>query len=79
MCVYLSASLKSGSHSIPRFCAHFSQSTCYLPFIPLQNRKTATQFIVLYTSFHLIDSLFPVHGVSYLTRLHWLISLFQAP
>ena len=48
MCVYLSASLKSGSHSVRGFCAHFSQSTCYLPYIQLPNRKTATHFIVLH-------------------------------
>ena len=37
--------------------------------------------LLFYTRFHLIDSLFPVHSVSYLTRLHWLVSLllFQAP
>ena len=45
-----------------------------------RSKTVKLQLILLfYTRFHLIDSLFPVHSVSYLTRLHWLVSLFQAP
>ena len=61
MWVSLSASLKSGSHSIPGFSAHFSQSTCYLPFIPLQNRKTVTHFIVLH---EVLSHRQPVPGIA---------------